>query len=220
MGADSEGDEGLELSEDSEDSKEEEEDEVDVVAADGILEMADGVFVVGDGMLDVEQALVEELAAGVGGRTQSRALTPTNFVDVMLVSRSWHRKSFISPRCDPYKSTTQQSAKGAVLNAPLYETQPSAEGGVINVPLYQPHYAQMLFMPDMMTHPQQQLYLHRDFTAPALGVVAQQQHAAQEPGRFLLNSSMLLSNRVWFLLSSSPHNLLLSNQLRRRRKKF
>jgi hypothetical protein len=33
---------------------------------------------------------------------------------------------------------------------------------------------------------------------------------------FLLNSSMLLSNLVWFLLSSSPHNLLLSNQLRRR----
>ena len=176
MGADLEGDTGLDLSEDSSKSKGEDEEIDDVV-------MADGLLVVADGILDVEVTMTEELAAGIRGRTHSIVPTPTNIVDndggiLIMAPEELH----IAP-VPPLQSTMQRSAKGAVMTTPLYETQQSAEGGVINTPHYQPRYAQTLFMSDMTTRPHQQLYLHRDFTALGLGmVVAQKQHAARQLG--------------------------------------
>jgi hypothetical protein len=121
----------------------------------------------------------------------------------------------------PLQSMTQQSAKGAVQNAPLLITQQSAESGVTNAPLYQPRYGQMLFTPDVTTHPQQQLYLHRDLTAPGLGEFAPlQQHAAIPPGLVLAEQqpAVLQTGVVATQQQSAgkqpgvnPPNLLLSN---------
>ncbi len=67
MGADSEGDEGLELSEDSEDSElgEDEEEASEDLLGDGV-----GVAVAGGLMAD-EQAVAAELAGGIGGRSRN-----------------------------------------------------------------------------------------------------------------------------------------------------
>jgi hypothetical protein len=81
MGADSEGDEGLSLSEDSEDS--EEGKDADEANRD-LLGDGGGVAVAGGLMAD-EQAVVEELAGGIGGH--SRNTTPTNFVDADGINR-------------------------------------------------------------------------------------------------------------------------------------
>jgi hypothetical protein len=80
MGTDSEGDEGLELSEDSLLTLASNGD--DDNAADPIL-YGDGygvAFAGGELMVD-EQAVVEELAGGIGSRTQSRVPTKTYLVD-------------------------------------------------------------------------------------------------------------------------------------------
>jgi hypothetical protein len=74
MGADSEGEAGLDLSEDLSETLVLVADDDDGVVEGGILGTADG-------MLDMEQAAAEELAAGIGGRTQSRVPKPTNIVD-------------------------------------------------------------------------------------------------------------------------------------------
>jgi tellurite resistance protein len=81
MGADSEGDEGLSLSEDSEDSEEGKDDDE---ANRDLLGDGGGVAVAGGLMAD-EQAVVEELAGGIGGH--SRNTTPTNFVDADEINR-------------------------------------------------------------------------------------------------------------------------------------
>jgi len=81
MGADLEGDERLELSKDSEDSEEGEDDEE---ASGDLLGDGGGVAVAGGLMAD-EQAVVEELAGGIGGH--SRNTTPTNFVDADEINR-------------------------------------------------------------------------------------------------------------------------------------
>jgi hypothetical protein len=94
MGADLQGDKGLELSEDSE-SGEEEENYKDNV--DGGL--VDGVAVVGAALLVDEQAVVEEIAGGIGSRTQSRGPTPTSQADNN--NDGGHRISFLL-LCHPY----------------------------------------------------------------------------------------------------------------------
>jgi len=90
MGADSEGDEGLDLSEDPEDSEEEE------YRDDVAVNLVDGVAVVGAALLAVEHDVAEELAGGIGGRSRNTTLT------VMVVLGSWHQMSFLLLRCHPY----------------------------------------------------------------------------------------------------------------------
>ncbi len=51
--------------------------------ADGNL--VDGIAVAGAGLVADEQAVVEELAGGIGSRTQSRVPTPTILLMVMVV---------------------------------------------------------------------------------------------------------------------------------------
>jgi hypothetical protein len=123
MGADSEGDEGLELSEDTEDSEEGEDDNE---ANGDLLGDGGGVAVAGGLMVD-EQAVVEELAGGIGGR--SRNTMPTNFVDADGIERDDGGIGIMAPDelpiapVPPLQCTTQQSAKGAAFHAPLYSTQ-------------------------------------------------------------------------------------------------
>jgi len=64
----------------------------------------DGVAVVGAALLADEQVVVEELAGGIGSRTQSRDPTPTSQADdvMMVVLGSWHRMSFLLLRCHLY----------------------------------------------------------------------------------------------------------------------
>ena len=201
MGADSEGDVGLELSEDLEDSEEGKDevngdllgDEDDVAVAGGLGLMAD------------EQAVAEELAGGIGSRTQSRGPTPTyagNDDDDGGIGIIAPAELPIAP-VPSLQSMTQQSAEGAAYNAPLYITRKLAEGAT-NAPLYQPRYGQAFLTPELTTHPQQQLYLHRDFTASGHGAFALlQQHAAVPPGTALLSSNQLFRKPVWLPPSSS-----------------
>jgi hypothetical protein len=176
MGADSEGDKGLELSEDSESGGEEEDYEDN---ADGGL--VDGVTVAGAALLVAEQAVVEELAGGIGSKTQSRGPTPTSQADdnddggIGIMAPDELPIALVPP----LQYTTQQSAKGAV---PLYVTKQSTEGAT-NAPLDLPRYGQAFLTPDMTPRPYQQLYQHRDFTASGHGAFAPlQQHAAVPPG--------------------------------------
>jgi hypothetical protein len=137
MGADSEGDEGLELSEDSEDSEEGEDDEE---ASGDLLRDGVGVAVAGGLMAD-EQAVVVELAGGIGGH--SRNTTPTNVMDADGIERDDGGIRIMAPDelpiapVPPLQCTTQQSAKGAAYHAPHFYTQQSTEGAT-NGPLDQP----------------------------------------------------------------------------------
>jgi len=63
------------------------------------------------------------------------------------------------------QSATQQSAKGAIINAPLFPTQQPAEGHFTNAPLYQPQFGNMFLSPDATTRFNQQLYVNRARTA-------------------------------------------------------
>jgi hypothetical protein len=149
MGADSEGDKGLELSEDSESGEEEEDCEDNV---DG--ELVSGITVAGAVLLADEEAVVEELAGGIGSRTQSRGPTPTSQADddddggIGIMAPD---ELPIAP-VPPLQSTMQQSAKGAAYHAHLYFTQQSTEGAT-NPPLNQPRYGQAFLTPDMTTRP-------------------------------------------------------------------
>ncbi len=105
MGADSEGNEALELAEDLEDSEDEDEDGV----------------VMADVMLDVEQAIAEEIAAGIGGRTQPKVPIPTNIVDGDASIMIMAGEELYIALVPPLQSTTHQSAEGVVLNAPLFQ---------------------------------------------------------------------------------------------------
>jgi len=215
MGADLEGGDGLSLSEDSESGDEGEDEEE---ASGDLLGDGGGVAVAGGLMAD-KQAVVTELAGGIGGH--SRNTTPTNVTDagdddldggIRIMAPD---ELPIAP-VPPLQYTTQQLAEGAAFHAPLYSTQQSTEGAA-NAPLDQPRYGQAFLMPDMTPRPYQQLYLNRDYTGfghgafapfqqraavppqPQTGVVAAQpQPVGQQPG---LNP---------------PHNLLLNNQPRRR----
>jgi hypothetical protein len=147
MHADSEGDEGLELSEDSSLT-------LALNASDD--DVVDGLVVVAAGLVMDEHAVAEELAGGIGG--QSRVSKPTNFVNVdgdggVGIMALEELPIALVP---PLQFTTQQSAEGAVFNAPINDTQQSAEGVFATAPLYQPRFGQTLFMPDM-TRPQQEL---------------------------------------------------------------
>ena len=174
-----EGDEGLELSEDSESGEEEEDCEDNV---DGGL--VSGITVAGAVLLADEQAVVEELAGGIGSRTQSRGPTPTSQAednDDGGIGIMAPDELPIAP-VPPLQSTMQQSAKGAAYHAHLlfYST---IYRGWYKPPLNQPRYGQAFLTPDMTTRPYQQLYLHRDFTASGHGAFAPLQwHAAVPPG--------------------------------------
>jgi len=128
MGADSEGDEGLSLSEDSE-SGEKGEDEEE--ASGDLLRDGVGVAVAGGLMAD-EQAVVAELAGGIGGH--SRNTTPTNVMDADGIERDDGGIRIMAPDelpiapVPPLQYTTQQLAEGAAINAPHYFTQQSTEG--------------------------------------------------------------------------------------------
>jgi hypothetical protein len=169
-----------------------------------LLVDGDGVAVMGGLMAD-EQVVVEELAGGIASMTKSRGPTPTNAGDDdadggigIMAPEQLHIA--LMP---PLQFTAQQSTKGAVYGAPLLITQQSAEGAT-NAPLYQPRYGQMFLTPDVTTHPKQQLYLHRDFTASGHGAFALlQQHAAVPPGTALLSSNQLFCKPVWLPPSSS-----------------
>jgi len=172
MGADSEGDDGLELSEDSEDSEEGEDEEE---ASGDLLGDGGGVAVVGGLMAD-EQAVVAELAGGIGGR--SRNTTPTNVTDagdedldggIGIMAPD---ELPIAP-VPPLQYTTQELAEGAAINAPQ---------GATNAPLDQPCYGQAFLTPDMTPRSYQQLYLNRDYTGSGHGAFAPfQQRAAVPP---------------------------------------
>ncbi len=119
MGADSETDEGLELSEDSEDSKEDEEEDgvIDGDLVDGGL--PNGVATGAAGLVVDEQAVAKILAGGIGGH--SRNTTPTNFVELdgdggVGIMAPDELPLALMP---PLKFITQQTAKGAVVYAPL-----------------------------------------------------------------------------------------------------
>jgi hypothetical protein len=224
MGADLEGDKGLDLSEGSEVSEEGEDDDE---ANEDVLGDGDGVAVAG-GLMAAEKAVVEELAGGFGG--PNRNTTPTNLVDVEgdgSIGILAPDELAIAP-VPPLQSTMQQSAKGAVYNAPLLITQQSAEGAT-NAPLYQPRYGQAFLTPELTTHPQQQLYLHRDFTASGHGTfVPLQQRAAVPPGTVpaqqqpaVLQTSVVATQQqpAGQQPGVNPPNLLLSNQPRKRGKK-
>jgi hypothetical protein len=180
MGADLEGDKGLEVYKDWEDSEEGEDD--NEINGD-LLGDGDGVAVMGGLMAD-EQAVLEELAGGIGSMTKSRGPTPTYAGDDDADGgiRIMALEQLHIAQMPPLQSTAQQSTKGAVYGAPLLITKQSAEGAT-NAPLYQPCYGQVFLLPGVTTHPQQQLYLHRDFTASGHGAFALlQQHAAVPPG--------------------------------------
>jgi len=224
MGADLEGDKGLDLSEGSEVSEEGEDDDE---ANEDVLGDGDGVAVAG-GLMAAEKAVVEELVGGFGG--PNRNTTPTNLVDVEgdgSIGILAPDELAIAP-VPPLQSTMQQSAKGAVYNAPLLITQQSAEGAT-NAPLYQPRYGQAFLTPELTTHPQQQLYLHRDFTASGHGTfVPLQQRAAVPPGTVpaqqqpaVLQTSVVATQQqpAGQQPGVNPPNLLLSNQPRKRGKK-
>jgi hypothetical protein len=133
MGADLEGDEGLSLSEDSEDSEEGEDDEE---ASGDLLGDGGGVAVAGGLMAD-KQAMVAELAGGIGGHSRNTA--PTNVMDAGDDNADGGIRIMapdelpIAP-VPPLQYMTQQSAKGAAFHAPLYYMQQSTEGAT-NGPL-------------------------------------------------------------------------------------
>ncbi len=115
MGVESGGDDGFDL---DEDSNSDDEDEV-----------------------EEEIGVAESLADWFGGRTQSRAPTPTNNGDFD------GGIGIVAPEELPIhlvltlQSATQQSAEGAIINAPLFHTQQPAEGHFTNAPLYQPQFS-------------------------------------------------------------------------------
>jgi hypothetical protein len=189
----------------------------------------DGVAVMGGLMAD-EQAVLEELAGGIGSMTKSRGPTPTYAGDDDADGgiRIMALEQLHIAQMPPLQSTAQQSTKGAVYGAPLLITQQSAEGAT-NAPLYQPRYGQAFLTPELTTHPQQQLYLHRDFTASGHGTfVPLQQRAAVPPGTVpaqqqpaVLQTSVVATQQqpAGQQPGVNPPNLLLSNQPRKRGKK-
>jgi len=160
MGANSDGNAGLDLSEDSLESKED-------TPAEGEDDKEEEVKA-GDPLSYEDDDAVDNLA-GIGSTTNSRSPTPTNVIDGAVDGGTGIMALEDLPIAllASLKSTTQLSAKGAFHNAPLY----------------QPYYAQTLFRPAVTMHFQQhQLHQHSGYAAPGLGTVfVQQQPASQQP---------------------------------------
>jgi len=101
--------------------------------------------------VEEEIGVAESLADGLGSRTQSRVPTPTNYGDID------GGIGIVAPEELPIypvptlQSATQQSAKGAIINAPLFHTQQPAEEHFTNAPLYQPQFGNMFLSPDATT---------------------------------------------------------------------
>jgi hypothetical protein len=119
MGVESGGDDGFDLDEDSISDDEDEEDEV-----------------------AEEIRIAESLADGFGSRTQSRVPTPTNYGDVDGGIGIVAPEELPNHPVLTLQSATQQSAEGAIINAPLFPTQQpvfliSHNSGICFCPLMQ-----------------------------------------------------------------------------------
>jgi hypothetical protein len=151
MGADLEGDKGLDLSEDSLFTSVTNADDNEMNG--NLLGGGYGVAVGDGGLMAIEHDVAEELAGGIGGH--SRNTTPTNFIEVdgdggVGIMAPDELPLALVP---PLQPATQQFAQGAAFNAPRCTTQQSAEGAFTNAPHYQSRFGQTLFSPDV-THPQ------------------------------------------------------------------